>query len=96
MFITQPPESVTQLFRFRFSLIESNDQMNQGLQTEHIEEISKSVFLTYENIKIDLIRKYQDLPNPAAYLIQSKMKFPLTETLVPVAKRLFIRHLSAA
>lgn len=96
LFITQPPESVTQLYRFKFSLIHSNDQMNQGLETEHIEEIQKSGFLTYENIKINLIKKYQDLPNPAAYLIHSKMKFPLTATLVPVAKRLFIRHLSAA
>lgn len=96
LFITQPPESVTQLYRFKFGLIESNDQLNQGLQTEHIEEIPKSVFLTYENIKINLIKRFQDLPNPAAYLILSKMKFPLTETLAPVAKRLFVRHLTAA
>ena len=96
LFITQPPESVTQLYRFKFGLIDSNNQVNQGLQTEHLEEIPKSVFLTYENIKIDLIRRYQDLPNPAAYLIHSRMKFPLTETLAPVAKRMFVRHLSAA
>ncbi len=96
LFITQPPESVTQLYRFKLGLIESNDQLNHGLQTEHLAEIPKSVFLTYENIKIDLLKKYQDLPNPAAYLVLSKMKFPLTETLVPVAKRLFVRHLTAA
>jgi hypothetical protein len=43
---------------------------------------------------MDLIKKFSDLPNPAAYLILAKMKFPFSETLMPVAKRLFVKHIS--
>jgi hypothetical protein len=41
-----------------------------------------------------LVKRYKDLPNPATYLILSKMKFPYAETLMPVAKRLFVKHIS--
>jgi hypothetical protein len=58
--------------------------------------VEKNLKNTYERIKLDLVRKFQDLPNPAAYLIHSKMKFPFSETLMPVAKRLFVKHISQA
>jgi hypothetical protein len=49
---------------------------------------------TYEQMKLMLIRQYSDLPNPAAFLVLSRMKFPFQQTLVPVAKRLLVKHLS--
>ncbi|MBX2970580.1 MAG: hypothetical protein KF803_14515 [Cyclobacteriaceae bacterium] len=62
---------------------------------EH-ETISKTPMVTYESLKLDLLRKYKDFPNPATYLILSRMKFPFSETLMPVAKRLFVKHLAHA
>jgi len=58
--------------------------------------IDKHQLYPYEKIKLDLIRRYRDLPNPAAFLLLSKMKFPFSETLMPVAKRLFVKHISQA
>jgi hypothetical protein len=46
------------------------------------------------SIKMELIEERDDLPNPATYCFQTDRVFPYQETLLPVAKRRFIRYLS--
>jgi hypothetical protein len=53
----------------------------------------RSIANTYENIKRTLIKKFTDLPNPSAYLVTSKMRFPYQQTLMPIAKRLLVREI---
>lgn len=96
LFVTQPPEKETRVFRYQVSIYEDSQEQLRSLNTQFIDSIEKSVQNTYERIKLDLIRQFRDLPNPAAYLILSRMKFPLAETLMPVAKRLFVKHISTA
>ena len=43
-----------------------------------------------------LVALVGDLPNPATYLVLSKLKFPMTQTLMPVAKRLLVKQISKA
>lgn len=93
LFVTQPPEKETNVYRYQVSIFEGNEEQLRSLNTEFIERVEKSPANTYERIKLDLIRKFKDLPNPATYLILSKMKFPFIETLMPVAKRLFVKHI---
>jgi len=94
LFVSQPPEKATNVYRYQISIFEDSQEQLRSLNTQFIENIKKNPFYTYESLKLDLIRRYKDLPNPAAYLVQSKMKFPLSETLMPVAKRLFVKHIS--
>jgi hypothetical protein len=96
LFVTQPPEKETRVFRYQVSIFEDSQEQLRSLNTEFVECVEKNLQNSYERIKLDLIRKFHDLPNPAAYLILSKMKFPFTETLMPVAKRLFVKHISEA
>jgi hypothetical protein len=96
LFVTQPPEKETSVYRYQVSIFEDSKEQLRSLNTQFIESVDKNVLNTYERIKLDLIRKYKDLPNPAAYLVISKMKFPFSETLMPVAKRLFVKHISQA
>ena len=49
---------------------------------------------TYEQIKSELLYRKPDLPNPAVYAIETSLKFPLDETLLPVAKRSLVRYIS--
>jgi hypothetical protein len=95
LFVTQPPQKETNIYRYQVSIYEDSQEQLRSLNTQFVENLEKGPFYTYENLKLDLIRKYRDLPNPAAFLVSSKMKFPFTETLMPVAKRLFVKHLSA-
>lgn len=94
LFVTQPPEKETTIYRYQMSIFEGSQEQLRSLNTEFIECVEKNLVTTYERIKLDLIKKFRDLPNPAAYLILARMKFPFTETLMPVAKRLFVKHIS--
>ena len=96
MFMTQPPEAETSIYRYQITVVHSNSEGMRGLQTEFICTTKYDLANSYENMKMGLIRKYTDLPNPAAFLVLSKVKFPYQQTLVPVAKRLLIKHLSKA
>jgi hypothetical protein len=94
LFVTQPPEKETSVYRYQVSIFEQSHEQLRSLNTEFIECIPTTLTNTYENIKLELVRRYREMPNPATYLILSKMKFPFTETLMPVAKRLFVKHIS--
>jgi len=96
LFVTQPPEKETNVYRYQVSIFEDSKEQLRGLNTVFVESVDKNPLYTYENIKLDLIKRYKDMPNPAAFLLLSRMKFPFTETLMPVAKRLFVKHLSSA
>lgn len=96
LFVTMPPEKETNVYRYQVSIFEDSKEQLRSLNTEFVEVIDKHRLYPYEHIKRDLIRRYQDMPNPAAFLLLSRMKFPFTETLMPVAKRLFVKHISQA
>lgn len=94
LFISQPPEKQTDIFRYQVSIYEDSNEQLRSLQTTYLETQVRSLASTYENIKLDLVKRFKDLPNPATFLVVSKAKFPQTETLMPVVKRLFVKHLS--
>lgn len=96
LFVTQPPEKETVIYRYQVSIFEGSQEQLRSLNTEFIERVEKHPLYTYENLKLDLIRKFSDMPNPATYLILSRMKFPFSETLMPVAKRLLVKRISQA
>lgn len=96
MFVTQPPEAETNVYRYQVSIFEQSHEQLRTLNTQFIECVPTTFSNTYENIKLELVKRYREMPNPATYLILSKMKFPFTETLMPVAKRMFVKHISSA
>ncbi|MGC3946605.1 MAG: hypothetical protein QM762_19130 [Chryseolinea sp.] len=94
LFVTQPPEKETTIYRYQMSIFEGSQEQLRSLNTQFVERVEKNPANTYERLKLDLVKKFRDLPNPAAFLILARMKFPFTETLMPVAKRLFVKHIS--
>lgn len=94
MFMTQPPEEETMIYRYQVTVYNSSTEVMRGLSTEFVCTATCSLVNTYENLKLDLVRRYSDLPNPAAFLLLSRLKFPFQQTLMPVAKRLLIKYLS--
>lgn len=94
MFMTQPPEQETSIYRYQVTVFHSSTEPMRGLQTQFVCTSAYSLANSYESIKMDLVRKYADMPNPAVFLVLSRMKVPFHQTLVPVAKRLLIKYLS--
>ncbi len=94
MFITQPPENETNVYRYQVTVYQNSSEPMRGLQTQFVHTTRYNFINTYEHMKLSLIRQYTDLPNPAAFLVLSKIRVPYQQTLVPVAKRLLVKHLS--
>ncbi|MEO1050080.1 MAG: hypothetical protein AAFX87_05630 [Bacteroidota bacterium] len=93
LFVTLPPEHETMVYRYQVTVFESADEKLRGINTTFIDTFWRAAFGRYEDIKLNLIKQFKDLPNPATYLIISKLHFPLRQTFMPVAKRLLVKHL---
>lgn len=94
LFVSQPPESETNVYRYQITLFQEKQEALRGIHTNFLFTTSRTFSNTYENIKLELIRKYAELPNPSTYLVVSKLKFPHNQTLMPIAKRLLVKQLS--
>ncbi len=81
------------IFRYQVSVFENAHENYRSINTTYVDREVKSITNTYEAIKLGLAKKFAFLPNPASYLVLSKLSFPLPETLLPVAKRLLMRHI---
>ncbi len=86
----------TLVYQYRLTIFEKHDEKYRGIKTDFIDSWYRSIASTYEHIKLDLIRKKSDLPNPAVYAIETSLRFPVEETLLPVAKRYLVKFISAA
>lgn len=96
LFVTQPPEKETNIYRYQVTIFDNSNEKLRGIHTHHISTCEKSLSNTYEQMKLKLIRQFTDLPNPATYLVVSKLKIPTVQTLMPVAKRLLIKKITLA
>jgi hypothetical protein len=96
LFIAQPPQKDTDVYRYQVSIFGSATESLRSLNTQFIKTTQRSFVNSYENIKLQLLKEFSELPNPSVYLIISKLRFPYIQTLMPVAKRLLIKHISRA
>lgn len=96
MLIAQPPLKQTEIYRYQISIFQQSNETMRGIHTQYLHTEERTFSNTFEQIKLKLIKQFSDLPNPSTYLITSKSKFPFTQTLMPVAKRLLVKHISIA
>ncbi len=84
------------IYYYQVSIFEREQDTFRGLHLNLIEQLRKGIGETYESIKLRLIRQYQNLPNPATFLIYAQVPCPLEESLLPIAKRKLLMHLARA
>jgi len=84
----------TRVYQYRLSIFQKHDEKYRSIRTEYIACWERNMVNTYESIKGDLIRNKIDLPNPAVYSIETDLKFPLEETLLPIAKRSLVKYIT--
>lgn len=76
------------LLRYEVSLFSSSAERYRQLKTTLLETIKMtSLHKTPEAFKLEVIEKYQDLPNPAMYMCETDLDFPYESTILPIAKR---------
>ncbi len=82
------------VYRYQVSIFFSKDEEFKGVHTKYLMESSYSITRPFEAIKLELIKQFKELPNPASFLVRSSMVVPMSQTLVPLAKRLLVKELS--
>lgn len=95
-FLSEGTYSSTRVYRYRLSFFEKHDEQYRSIRTEYIDSWERNMVNTYENIKAELLKISTAFPNPAVYSIETPLKFPVEETLLPVAKRSLVRYISKA
>jgi len=96
LLINEQQKPDMKVYRYLITVFENANETYRGVHTEYLETMEKSISSTYETMKLELIRKYRYLPNPATYLVMAKVKLPFEETLFPVAKRLLVKYINSS
>jgi hypothetical protein len=95
-FLSSGDTKKTSVYHYRLSIFEKHDEKYRSIKTSFIDSRQRSISSTYEHIKAELIRHRKDLPNPAVYSIETELKYPVDETLLPIAKRSLVKIISKA
>jgi hypothetical protein len=94
LFLQNGNTKVTFIYEYRTTIYEGSEEKYRGIYTQLVESFQKNFTTTYEQIKHQIIRKYKEMPNPATYALETELELPVDETLLPIAKRMLIRHIS--
>ncbi len=94
LLLHEPRINQTQVYQYNLTVFEGKNEKLRGVKTFYLETVSKSIANTFENIKLDLVKKYKHLPNPATYVVESKYILPLEETFLPIAKKKIVEQVT--
>ena len=94
LFISQVTSVEVAVFRYQLTFFEHAEEKFRSMATTFLKSEIKKINRTYENLKLELTRQFTELPNPATFVVETKMKFPLEHTVLPVAKRMLVRKIS--
>jgi hypothetical protein len=96
LLINEQTKKITQVYQYKITIFENVDEKYRGIHTKYLETVHKKLSRTFESLKLELIKKYPDFPNPATYLVDIKQDMPFHETAMPIAKRLLVKYISVA
>jgi hypothetical protein len=81
------------VYYYNITIFESAMERYRGIHAKLINQYEMSITNTYQNIKYELIKGTNQVP--ATYALEFKETFPLTETMLPVAKRMLVKYVTA-
>ncbi len=91
LFLNAANQTETQVYYFCLTLYSDQEPGGRLVQLRFVEAVRKSLANTFENIKLDLIRRHRHMPNPATYMLESQQTYPVHETLLPIARQLLVQ-----
>jgi len=79
---------------YEVSIFTSEENKYRNLKTTTVKTLPFSaVGISPRAVKMDLVSEHRERPNPATYFFETDLDFPFAETILPVAKRKFLRRL---
>ena len=87
--------SEVRVYAYTITLFEHKDARYKGIRMEYMDTRQKTLANTFHQLKLDVIRDYRMLPNPAVYKVEIPLVVPLQETLLPITQRVIVRHIDS-
>ena len=81
----------TAIYQFTLTLYSGEVPGGRLVRFQFIDRVRRGLTTPFEQLKLDLIRRYTHLPNPATYRLESAIPYPEEETLLPIAQQLLAR-----
>lgn len=94
MFFNNGDQTETRVYEYHMTIFEKYREKYRAMRTVFVDSWIRNFINTPASIKTELIRKRNELPNPAVYSVVTRKTFPLEETLLPVAKRTLVKNIS--
>jgi hypothetical protein len=96
LFLKEGGSTDTKVYEYHISIFENPQEKYRGIHVCYVASYEKSLLNTFEAIKSDLIRYNKNLPNPAAFVVETEIAIPFAETFLPLAKRVIVKKIAAA
>ncbi len=93
-FLHEDGKKEIEIYRYSLSDIHHHNEDFKALSTRLIRKEKLNFIRNVRRIKLELVKLFTDLPNPATFLIVSSLSLPLKETVIPVSKRILMRELA--
>lgn len=94
LFIRNGQDKETKVFFYNMSIFNAADEKYRSIATQYVHTFKNDMNVTYKTLKLKLIERQKILTNPAVYAVESELKLPLSETLLPIARRILIKQIS--
>ncbi|MFN4144662.1 MAG: hypothetical protein ACK4GN_02480 [Runella sp.] len=92
LFIYRTQVRQAEVYQYQVKIFDKTEE--RRVHTTYLQTIHKNVAMTFEGIKINLVRQRRELPNPATYLVESPRDYPVQETLLPIAKKMLVNQVA--
>jgi hypothetical protein len=94
LFLLLKPDTETKVYEYQISIFENPIERFRSIHITYKTSYEKNITNTFEAIKSDLLRFNKNLPNPAAFVIETELPIPFHETFLPMAKRTLVRTIA--
>jgi hypothetical protein len=94
MIISEGDSKMIRVYEYEVKLFENDQDHYRAVHTQFVTSYKRSIINTSQNIKIDLTRSRNKLPNPATFDVSTHYNYPFEETILPIAKRLLMQFIA--
>ena len=94
--VSRKSDENLKVYRYHYCSIQQENDLFYNLKTNKITQEFNTMSNSLSNIKLQLIKTYKDLPNPATYSLHSHLKISYEHSILPIAKRWLIKEIASA
>jgi hypothetical protein len=96
LIISRDNDNDLKIYRYQYSNIQQENDLYHNLKTNEVQLKFNTLSNSLSNVKLQLIKIFKDLPNPATYSLHSHLNISYKHSILPIAKRWLIKEIASA